>query len=90
MIARHPAHTAYDVVFRRKVLAQRGPLATLLADRQISNDRLAVFDGVPRSHVAASLPRPRDDEQVLIDGSREPRAGLVLRHVALESLRKRR
>ena len=90
MVARHPAHTAHDVVLRRKVLAQRAPLAALPADRQITNDRLAAFDGVPRSPFAASLPRPRDDEQVLIDGGGETRACLVLRHVALESLRERR
>ena len=90
LVAGHSAHTAHDVIFRREILPERGPLSALFADRKVTNHRLAILNGVPRAYFASCLTRPRDGEQIVLGGGRETGDRFVLRHVALESLGERR
>ena len=84
MIAGHPAQAAHHVILRGQILTECGPLAALLPDRQVTNHGLAILNGVPRPHLAPSLARPRDDEQVLLNGGRETLGRFVLRQVAVQ------
>ena len=84
LVVRHPADAADDVILRREVFAERGPLAAGFPDRQIPNHRLTAVDRVARAQVGAVLAGPRHDQQILLDAGREALRRLVLRQVAVQ------